>query len=157
MEPDYALLLLYCVSMYVTQRMMPASDPSQAEVQKTTALMTSVFFFWIFQSYHFASAFVLYWLISNILSTMTQMYFMHKGLIPPRGAMASFPADGDKGVDDFRNGNGKSPRTPQTSGGGAAAFLDAPAGGDDRKHYAGKPGTAKGTISPRVYPKKKKR
>ena len=145
------LLLLYCISMYVTQRMMPASDPAQAEVQKTTALMTSIFFFYIFSSYHFASAFVLYWLISNILSTLTQMYFMRKGLYAPSGVKPNFPSDGDKSIVDVRNGS-----APPKSNGNGAGFLEAPAGADV-KHYSAKPGTAKGTISPKIYPKKKRR
>ena len=106
-EQDTILLFLYTVSMYVTQRMMPATDPSQAEVQKTTALFTSVFFFMFFQNQNFPSAFVLYWLISNILSTCTQLYFMRQGNVPPPGVLPTFPSDGDGAKNGaLANGNG---------------------------------------------------
>jgi YidC/Oxa1 family membrane protein insertase len=134
-QPDLVLLFLYSVSMYVTQRMMPQTDPTQAEMQKTTALMTSVFFFMFFQQYHYPSAFVLYWLISNLLSTATQLFFMRRGDSTPPNAIINLPSDGgDKGTgisNGSSNGSARSMRSVQ--------------------------GTARGVIAPKVYPKKKRR
>jgi len=135
-QPDLLLLFLYSVSMYVTQRMMPQTDPTQAEMQKTTALMTSVFFFMFFQQYHYPSAFVLYWLISNLLSTATQMYFMRRGDKAPAGVVPVLPTDGGS------NGSG--------------TFDSGKVNGAARSMRSVQ-GTARGVIAPKVYPKKKRR
>jgi YidC/Oxa1 family membrane protein insertase len=141
MEQDMILLLIYSASMYVTQRMMPATDPSQAETQKTTALIMSVFFFVMFIQWHFPSAFVLYWLFSNILGTVTQLYYMKQGDHAPLGVTPVLAGDGDTAVSG-RNGNSKS----LTNG-------TAP-----RKNPTAKPaGTARGIIAPKTHPKKKRR
>ena len=74
--PDILLLALYATSMYLTQRLVPVGDPDQAQMQKTTAwVMPLLYCFWIGTN-HTASAFVLYWLISNVLSTATQFYHL---------------------------------------------------------------------------------
>lgn len=147
-QQDIPLLLLYSASMYVTQRMMPATDPQQAEMQKTSALMMSVFFFIMFVNYNFPSAFVLYWLISNILSTGTQMYFMKKGDIAPPGTAPMLPSDGD--ISNGKNGNG-SKAAPLLPNGSTKKI----AGANGEKEPEG---TAKGVIAPKkVHPKKKKR
>jgi YidC/Oxa1 family membrane protein insertase len=136
-QPDLVLLFLYSVSMYVTQRMMPQTDPNQAEMQKTTALMTSVFFFMFFQQYHYPSAFVLYWLISNLLSTVTQLYFMRRGNTTPPGAVIKLPSDGS------RDGNGVVESNGNSNG--------------SARSMRSVQGTARGVIAPKIYPKKKRR
>jgi hypothetical protein len=142
-QSDQVLLLLYAVSMYVTQRMMPQSDPAQAEMQKTTALMMSVFFFMFFQQYHYPSAFVLYWLISNVLSTVTQMYFMRQGDVPPPGTVPILPRDGGpSGNPVFLSSGGKD---------------GAPRPGQSARTLRSVQGTPRGAITPKVYPKKKRR
>ncbi len=147
-DQDIILLGLYSISMYVTQRMMPAADPAQAEMQKSTALMSSVFFFIFFQNYHFPSAFVLYWLISNVLSTLTQLYFMKQGLIPPRGTMPILPSDGDNSTGSGANGS---------SNGFGKIVMEAPQSGSPMLNGNGTGGAAKGVIAPKVHPKKKRR
>jgi YidC/Oxa1 family membrane protein insertase len=144
-QQDMVLLLLYAVSMYVTQRMMPATDPAQAEMQKTTALMTAAMFFIFFQNYHYPSAFILYWLISNILSTATQMYFMRRGDTTPAGTVVVMPPDGDTGP---HSGGGSS-----RNGG---PVLLGPSNGSTRTMRSVQ-GTQRGVISPKIYPKKKRR
>lgn len=74
-EPDLLLVLLYIVSMYVSTK-LSAVDPSQAEQQKMMAIMMPVMFAFIFAG--FPSAFLLYWLVFNILQT-TQQYFILRG------------------------------------------------------------------------------
>jgi len=136
MEQDMILLLIYSISMYVTQRMMPPADPSQAEMMKTQSLMMSVFFFIMFIQWHFPSAFVLYWLFSNVLSTVTQMYFMKQGEQPPPGVSPMLPADGDP---------------PSAPAGGVSRL-------PGRKSPTAKPaGTARGIIAPKTHPRKKRR
>ncbi|MDR3710479.1 MAG: YidC/Oxa1 family membrane protein insertase [Capsulimonadaceae bacterium] len=148
-EQDMILLFIYSISMYVTQRMMPATDPTQAESQKMMSGMMSVFFFIMFIQWHFPSAFVLYWLFSNILGTATQMYFMKQGDSTPPGSTPLLPPDGEIAS---RNGNGKSLRL---SGDGATASSDAaPA----RRTSSAKPaGASRGVIAPKNHPKKKRR
>jgi YidC/Oxa1 family membrane protein insertase len=139
-QPDQVLIVLYAASMYVTQRMMPQTDPTQAEMQKTTALMTSMVFFFIFSQGHYASAFVLYWLISNIFSTATQMYYMRQGDTTSPAAKTVMPSDGavlvnsSNGASPSKNSNNGSPRSMRSV-----------------------QGTARGVIAPKVYPKKKRR
>jgi YidC/Oxa1 family membrane protein insertase len=145
-ESDLVLLFLYSVSMYVTQRMMPQADPVQAEQQKTTAMMTSVFFFIMFQQWHFASAFVLYWFISNVLSSATQMYFMRQGDQPTYKGATVLPSDGEISTDSgtpARNGKYAKPiaQAATASVNGASAAR----------------GAARGVISPKGGSRKKKR
>ena len=66
--------------MYVTQKMTvtPTMDPQQAETQKMMAIMTPFMTTYFFLQYHLPSAFVLYYLIFNILSTAQQKYYMRK-------------------------------------------------------------------------------
>ncbi|MCW3059764.1 MAG: Inner rane protein translocase component YidC [Capsulimonas sp.] len=72
--PDIPLLLLYAFSMYAAQRLFPAADAAQAKMQQTMAWFTPVLYCVWIGAHHTASAFVLYWLISNILSTAIQLY-----------------------------------------------------------------------------------
>jgi YidC/Oxa1 family membrane protein insertase len=142
-QADQILLFLYAGSMYVTQRMMPQTDPAQAEMQKTTAAMTSIFFFMFFQQYHYPSAFVLYWLISNILSTATQLFFMRRGDTPPPGTIPVLPSDGDSSFLNGKSGNG--------------TLIKEGAGSGSARTMRSVQGTSRGVIAPKVYPKKKRR
>ncbi|HEX4012598.1 MAG TPA: YidC/Oxa1 family membrane protein insertase [Candidatus Cybelea sp.] len=75
--PDLVLILLYAASMYFSIRYVsqPATDPQQAQMQRTMAWISPVmlgFFGW---RYHWPSAMVLYWFSYNIL-TMGQQFFL---------------------------------------------------------------------------------
>jgi YidC/Oxa1 family membrane protein insertase len=139
-DQDIVLLFLYSVSMYVTQRMMPATDPSQAEMQKSSALMSSVLFFFLFQNYHFPSAFVLYWFFSNIVTTIVQKFVMRRSSFMNLPPLPEPPSDGDSTELNQRNGSGKMIADANTSTSNGAT-----------------PGTARGMIAPRTHPKKKRR
>ena len=68
-------MLIYSVTMYISQRLM-VMDPAQAEQQKTTSLvMSGVFLVMMFQ-WALPSAFVLYWIFLNVLQTMQQRQYM---------------------------------------------------------------------------------
>jgi YidC/Oxa1 family membrane protein insertase len=72
-QPDIPLVILYAISMFVTQR-LTVVDPTQAEQQKIMSIMMPLmlaFFFW-----KFASAFLLYWLMLNIVMTVHQYHVM---------------------------------------------------------------------------------
>jgi YidC/Oxa1 family membrane protein insertase len=77
-SPDVPLLAIYVITNYVTMRMTPASDPQQQQQQNTMALFTSLLFFWMFLSYKWSSAFVLYWLALNGLSIWQQYEMIYK-------------------------------------------------------------------------------
>jgi YidC/Oxa1 family membrane protein insertase len=85
-ELDLPLLVLYGASMFVSMKLNPAAsgapaDPSQAETQRMmSTTMPFVLFFTMYQ-YKPASAFVLYWLISNILG-MAQQWITYRTLPP---------------------------------------------------------------------------
>lgn len=87
-SPDVPLLTIYVISNYVTMKMTPATDPQQQQQQNTMAIMTSVLFFWMFLSYKWSSAFVLYWLALNALSIWQQYEMIYK---PHKAAAANGP------------------------------------------------------------------
>jgi len=72
-EADLILVVLYLLSMYISTR-MSAVDPTQAEQQKMMAIMMPLMFAFIFAGY--PSAFLLYWLVLNILQTVQQYFIM---------------------------------------------------------------------------------
>ncbi|MHB0999586.1 MAG: membrane protein insertase YidC [Armatimonadota bacterium] len=72
--PDIPLLVLYCLSMFVSQK-LTIVDPTQAEQQKMMAYFMPIMMAFFFKG--FPSAFMLYWLLFNIVST-TQQYMILK-------------------------------------------------------------------------------
>ncbi|MHB9131820.1 MAG: YidC/Oxa1 family membrane protein insertase [Armatimonadota bacterium] len=95
--PDFPLLILYTISMFITQKLTttPSTDPQQKMMQNQMTFMMPVLMLIILKS--FASAFVLYWLFLNIFSSAHQYYLMKKlgseGLAP---ATAGTPSAGEK-------------------------------------------------------------
>ena len=176
-QADWPLLILYAGSMYITQKMtiQPSMDPQQAETQKMMTIMTPFMTTYFFYQYHLPSAFVLYYLIFNILSTSQQKYYMRK-----RAGDAPSAGSGGDG------GSKKLPVLPNGSGGGLSKLLSngngngngngsrrvgsgrtipiAEAKEEDRTGdnlsplRNGSAPTARGVIAPnRVHPKKKRR
>ena len=127
-SPDVPLLAIYVVTNYITMRMTPASDPQQQQQQNTMALFTSLLFFWMFLSYKWSSAFVLYWLALNLLSIWQQYEMIYK---PTKLAAA--------GV---------------TSGGPGAPVTPIPS---SQQQQADNPVLAPTSTPQRVRPRKKKR
>lgn len=76
--PDLPLLVLYAVSMYVSQKMtmIPSTDPHQQQQQRMMAIMMPIMFLFILRA--FPSAFTLYWLIFNVLTTAQQLHLMRR-------------------------------------------------------------------------------
>jgi YidC/Oxa1 family membrane protein insertase len=70
--PDLLLLTLYAISMAAIQRPAPSGDPKQARLQTASRWAMPAIIaggIWI---RHVSSAFVLFWLISNALTGITQ-------------------------------------------------------------------------------------
>lgn len=76
LAPDMLLLLLYAASMYISQKLTitPTMDPQQKQMQETMTIMMPVMFAIMFKT--FPSAFILYWLTFNVLSTAHQLIIM---------------------------------------------------------------------------------
>lgn len=76
-QPDIILLVLYAISMYVSQRItvVPSQDPQQRQQQMMMAYMMPVMFLFVLKD--FPSAFILYWLMFNVLTTWQQRRLMH--------------------------------------------------------------------------------
>lgn len=74
-EPDLIMLILYLISMYLSTK-ISAVDPTQAEQQKMMSIVMPLMFAFILAG--FPSAFLLYWLVFNILQT-GQQYMILKG------------------------------------------------------------------------------
>ncbi|MDH7482170.1 MAG: YidC/Oxa1 family membrane protein insertase [Armatimonadota bacterium] len=90
-EPDIPLVILYVISMFISQR-LTVVDPTQAEQQKIMAIVMPLMFGFLF--YSFPSAFMLYWLIFNIVSTAQQVMVLkgtgpEEGQQPPSGVAAT--------------------------------------------------------------------
>lgn len=73
-ERDYILVFLYMISMVGSTLLMPISDPENVKRQKLMgigmAILFSVFMFF----YSLPSAFIVYWIFTNILSTAQSLY-----------------------------------------------------------------------------------
>ncbi len=94
-EPDIPLVILYVISMFISQR-LTVVDPTQAEQQKIMAIVMPIMFGFLF--YSFPSAFMLYWLIFNIVSTAQQMMVLkgpsaEEGPQPPAVATPRQPTE----------------------------------------------------------------
>jgi YidC/Oxa1 family membrane protein insertase len=79
-QPDLILILLYALSMYLSVRYvsMPATDPQQAQMQRTMALISPVMLGILGWKYHWPSAMVLYWFAYNIFTMAQQFYLLRR-------------------------------------------------------------------------------
>ncbi len=74
---DAPLMLIYAISMYLTSR-LTITDPTQAQMQKTMALITTVMLVVMFWAWRFPSAFILYWMLTNVFYTIHYKLYMRK-------------------------------------------------------------------------------
>jgi len=83
-ELDLILLVIYGVSMFLQTRfsLNTITDPQQLEQQKAMSVTMPVIFFAMMLSWKPASAFVLYWFVSNLLS-MAQQWWIYRTLPTP--------------------------------------------------------------------------
>lgn len=80
--PDVLLIIIYGVSMLISQSLQPVQDPNNAKQMRimgiVMSLMVTVFmFFW-----PLPSAFVLYWIFLNVFATAHALW-MNKQPVPP--------------------------------------------------------------------------
>jgi YidC/Oxa1 family membrane protein insertase len=69
-DRDYPLIVLYGISMVVTQLLTPVSDPTNAKQQRLMGLSMTLMFGVMMFFWPIPSAFVLYWIFLNILATL---------------------------------------------------------------------------------------
>lgn len=84
-EQDILLLLLYAVSMFAQSKLTPvapSADPSVIEQQKMMSTIMPIMFFVMMLQWQLPSAFVLYWLISNVFF-VAQQWWINKTLPTP--------------------------------------------------------------------------
>jgi len=76
--PDMPLLILYAISLYVSQKLttMPQADPQQQQMQNTMTIMMPLMLTVFFAS--LPAAFILYWFLYNLLITAHQYYLMRQ-------------------------------------------------------------------------------
>ncbi|MFN4033578.1 MAG: membrane protein insertase YidC [Fimbriimonadales bacterium] len=72
---DAPLVLLYAASMYLTSR-LTITDPSQAQMQKTMAVFTTLMLLVFSWQFRFPAAFILYWLLTNVFYTVHYKLYM---------------------------------------------------------------------------------
>lgn len=100
-QPDMILLVLYAVSMFLSQKVMmtPAVDEQQAQQQRMMTYMMPIMFVFILKT--LPSAFILYWLLFNVLTTWQQWRLLKKSpiemvAVAPAAAPAKDAADAVK-------------------------------------------------------------
>jgi YidC/Oxa1 family membrane protein insertase len=85
-DPDFVLLALYIVSMYLSIRFTsPAIDPAQAQQQKMMAFISPAMIGYIGYQYAWPSALILYWLAFNVFTTAQQLYLINRYHRNPAG------------------------------------------------------------------------
>lgn len=88
--PDLPLLIIYAISMIFYQKLVQATNPSsamnpeQAQQQKMMTWMMPVMFFFFFRT--LPSAFILYWLASNVIYAAE--HYIHSKVSPRDGEPA---------------------------------------------------------------------
>jgi len=92
-HPNLPLLVLYAVSMYLSQKLttLPTADPQQQQMQRMMTLMMPIMFLVLFQT--LPSAFILYWLSYNVFFTARQYYLIKR----PEPERAAEPAQAEPG------------------------------------------------------------
>lgn len=129
--PDVPLLVGYTVTNYISMRMTPAPTPEQQQQQNSMALMTSGLFFYMFLSYKWSSAFVLYWFVLNLFSiwqTYEYVYKPHKERManqPPEIVIP--PSNPSNGTDNAKKNGTGSATLPSSSSSPSSEEDDSPA------------------------------
>ena len=80
-EKDYILIVFYACSMVITTLMTPVSDPANYKQQKLMGVGISLLFSVFMFFYSLPSAFILYWIFTNIFST-AQSFMVNRMEIP---------------------------------------------------------------------------
>lgn len=113
-ERDYILVVIYMISMIISTLMMPVNDPTNYKQQKLMGVGIAVVFSVFMFFYTLPSAFILYWIFTNIFST-AQSLLVHRMELPPLqkvstkegGAIPTRLGNSDDSSDHNGSTNGK--------------------------------------------------
>lgn len=111
-ERDYILIVLYAISMVVTTLMTPVSDPTNAKQQRMMGVGIAVFFSIMMFFWPLPSAFVLYWVSTNVFATL-QMLRTYR-MPPPPLVKVNAPGGGVFPVTPSPSTNGAAPSSKGT-------------------------------------------
>jgi YidC/Oxa1 family membrane protein insertase len=128
-EFDVPLVIIYAASTYLTMKLTPPTDPQAAQQQQTMSIMMTGMMLWMFWTYKWSSAFILYWLASNVISSWQQYNKIYKpNKLAAAEAAAAAATPRSSGPSSSRNGGqkpvaqpGAAPVRPATSIGGQSA------------------------------------
>lgn len=81
-QMDYILIVVYAISMIVTTLLTPVSDPTNARQQRIMGVSIAAIFSVMMFFYPLPSAFVLYWVFTNVFATL-QMLRAYRMPLPP--------------------------------------------------------------------------
>ncbi len=107
---DNVLLWLYAISMFVTQK-MAVSDPTQMKQQTTMSIFMTATIVVMMYLYPLPSAFIFYWMLSNILATVQQVWVNKQPLAVMEMELPELPS----------GSNGKGTGVPKSHKGKATA------------------------------------
>ena len=107
---DMPILILYAASMYISMKLAPSPDPQMAAQQRQmSVMMTGMMIFWFIQT-RWSSAFLLYYLVQNILSTWQQYVYIYKpNKLKGLDASVTYPS-ASSSSGSGSSGNARSPK-----------------------------------------------
>lgn len=114
-EKDYILIIIYGITFLVSSILMPVSDPANARQARITSVSMSLLFAVMMFFWPVPSAFVLYWVFTNILAT-AQSLRAYRLPLPPLVKKNSitggvYPTNGSS--NGLSNGKSSSTGVPQ--------------------------------------------
>ena len=118
---DAILIVLYGISMIISQMLTPVSDPSQKKQMRLMGIGISVMFtvFMFTGAFPVVSGFVLYWTFTNIFATVQSLRAYRLPLAPLQKVNTKdggvFPQDPSQ-LFPWMKANGKSNQTPTSNG-----------------------------------------
>lgn len=104
-QRDVLLIVVYGISMIVTTMLQPVSDPQSVRTQRLLGLGISVFFTIIMFFYPLPSAFILYWIFTNVFATAHTLIEYRKPA--PQLVKVASAAGGVIPTESSLSGNGK--------------------------------------------------
>lgn len=111
-ERDYLLIGIYAISMIVTTLLTPVSDPTNVKQQRMMGVGIAIFFSIMMFFWPLPSAFVLYWVFTNLFAT-GQMLHIYRQPAPPL-VKVNVPATGGVVPIDITRTNGSKPQSKGT-------------------------------------------
>lgn len=133
---DYALIIIYGISMIVTTLLQPVTDPSQQKQQRAIGLVFAIFVpvSLLMGWFPVAGAFVLYWTFTNILATAQSLRAYRLPMQPLVKVNAAgggvYPSAPQGKWGKFMDQMQKAAEEQQRKAGGSAPSIKPPSDGD---------------------------